>query len=111
MKKRTWSATALVCALLLLLSSASLAKSSISESKDPTVGARVGARVPNPLPMTGTDPGDDDTPDRGGEGDVQVPVNASNGAVVRAEGSSSRSLKVWWASFRLQLSTVLRVWK
>lgn len=107
MKKRMWAASTLFCALLLLLSSASLAEVSVSDDLGVDVKVRIGARVVDrPLPATDTNPGDDDTPDRGGsggEGETDFP--AAKG------GGSSSSLKDLWANVRLQLLTVLRVWK
>ncbi len=109
MKKRMLSALALTCALLLLLSSASLAKSSGSDLE---VKTRIGARAAErPLPTMGVDPGDDDTPDKGGEGDMGDPASNDSGVVRKAGNESSRSMKDWWTSFRLQMLTVLRVWK
>lgn len=109
MNKRMWPAFALACAFLLLLSSASQAKS-LSDTKEfgkKEFGARV--IIPPQPTMGGSDPGDDDTPDRSGHGDLGLPTATPQGAL--AGDPSSRSTKDWWASFRLQLLTVLRVWK
>ena len=112
MNKRMLSVLALTCALLLLLSSASLAKSSLSSQSNLDIKNRIGARaVERPQPTMGVDPGDDDTPDKGGEGDVGDPANNNSDTVRKAGNESSRSLKDWWETFRLQLLTVLRVWK
>jgi len=109
MRKRMWSACALICALLLLLSTASLAKS-VSDVRDPGARARIGVGTGDPPRLnTGTDPGDDDTPDRGGEGGVDQP--AGRGTIAQAASQPRWSLKDRWASFRLQVLTVLRVWK
>jgi hypothetical protein len=103
-----WSACSLFCVLLLLLSSASLAKVSVSEGPDLEVKTRVGARVVDrPLPTASSFPGDDDTPDRGGpngEDELKFPMAAKDGGL-------SNGLKDLWANLRLHLLTVLRVWK
>lgn len=112
MKKRMWLVFVLASAFLLLLSSASLAKA-LSDGKEFGSKQGVGAPVvilPQPT-LGGADPGDDDTPDRSGHGDLGIPGSNSGGTLANAGDASLRSMKDWWASFRLQLLTVLRVWK
>ena len=108
MKKRMWSACALAFALLLLLSSASLAKSSRSDSgSDQRFEARIGVHVvERPVSIHGDDDSPDNPKDGGDEGDDDP---TGKGTIASAGGSTG--MKDWWANFRLQLFTVLRVWK
>ncbi len=106
MRKRIWSASALVCALLLLLSSASLAKSSHpTQGNDTGSPTRVGQGVDHPVLY-----GDDDSPDDQGKDDESDDSTGGKGTIA-SSGDASWRLKDLWASFRLQLWTVLRVWK
>jgi hypothetical protein len=115
MDKRIWSAAGLVCILLLLaapLTQASENRTTELESFE--VKWRLGARSApgvDRLPNSGVgEPGDDDMPNRDGDGVlVQYPQRNNTVAADGGRGGFKR-LRLIAAGLRLHMLKILRAW-
>ena len=110
MSQRIRSTCTLVCALLLVLPSLSLARDSrVEPAPQEPVRTHLGARAvpaPDPLPLNGDNgPGDDDMPNRGGPGGIGTP---SRGTITSSEEGKLVNPRDWAAWIRRHVLQFIR---
>ncbi|UCE03978.1 MAG: hypothetical protein JSW67_07325 [Candidatus Latescibacterota bacterium] len=116
MDKRIWSAAGLVCILLFLLAAplTQASENRTTELESFEVKWRFGARSAagaNPLPNTGIgEPGDDDTPNRDGDGVVFQNPQRSKTIAADGGGGGFKRLRLIAAGLRLHMLKILRAW-